>query len=160
MGINRTKLRTPPSTTLALQAWSRVAHLSFHATLWFCFVVFVLNCVVPIVARQVSRPKVKKKEQKKEESESASEGKSKERPLFQSTSCRQVLGQLVGKNGISAGDLQAFSTKSACACKVVNPRYFLPRGGSSVTRPVHRCTSQLRPNSVVGLTVRSVCRQF
>lgn len=65
MGINRTKSRTPPSTTLALQAWSRVAHLSFHATLWFCFVVFVLNCVVPIVARQVSRPKVKKKRAKK-----------------------------------------------------------------------------------------------
>lgn len=40
MGINRTKSHTPPSTTLALQAWSRVAHLSFHATLWFCFVLF------------------------------------------------------------------------------------------------------------------------
>lgn len=85
MGINRTKSRTPPSTTFALQAWSRVAHLSFHATLWFCSVVFVLNCVVLIVARQVSRPKVKKKRAKKEESESASVGKSKERPLFQST---------------------------------------------------------------------------
>lgn len=65
MGINRTKSRTPPSTTFALQAWSRVAHLSFHATLWFCSVVFVLNCVVLIVARQVSRPKVKKKKSKK-----------------------------------------------------------------------------------------------
>lgn len=65
MGINRTKSRTPPSTTFALQAWSRVAHLSFHATLWFCSVVFVLNCVVLIVARQVSRPKVKKKKEQK-----------------------------------------------------------------------------------------------
>lgn len=133
--------------------------ISCNPVVLFCCFRFELCCPN---CRPTSFPSKgeKKKEQKKEESESASEGKSKERPLFQSTSCRQVLGQLVGKNGISAGDLQAFSTKSACSCKVVNPRYFLPRGGSSGTRPVHRCTSQLRPNSVVGLTVRSVCRQF
>lgn len=101
--------------------------------------------------------RLKKKEQKKEESESAFEEKSKERPLFQSTFRRQVRGQLVGKNGISAGGLLAFSTKSACSCKVVNPRYFLPCGGSSATAPVHRCTGQLQPNSVVDITVRSVC---
>lgn len=117
MGINRTKSRTPPSTTFALQAWSRVAHLSFHATLWFCSVVFVLNCVVLIVARQVSRPKVKKKkEQKRRKVRVLLWGRAKKGLYSSRPWRRQVRGQLVGRNGISAGGLLAFSTKSACSC--------------------------------------------
>lgn len=132
MGIIRTKSHTPPPkrpNVPAQQASSSVAHPSLRATPWFCFRLF--SCVVPVVSRQVSRPKEKKKVKKR----GKEKGKKKKDFFFfrvkeqrqASYSSRPCVGRFLDsrlgrtkeKKRENLG-LPAFSTKSACSRMKVN----------------------------------------